>query len=294
MFGELIALLTAFLWSGTSFAFTEASKRIGSLQLNVIRMTLASVFLLIIIGILNLSFGLTQTQYYYLIASGFAGLVFGDTFLFKSFQLIGARIGMLLMALAPAISTILAFIFLDEKLSTTAVIGIVVTITGIIVVILERNSEKISILGISKIGVLFGILAATGQASGLVLAKLAFVIKDVNGFVAAFIRLLSAVVIILPVTLLLKRLTNPVTLFKNDTKAFKATITGTILGPVLGITFSLIAITYTKIGIASTLMSTMPVIMLPISKYYYKESLSWRAIIGAVIAVAGVAILFLV
>lgn len=294
MFGELIALLTAFLWSGTSFAFTEASKRIGSLQLNVIRMTLASVFLLIIIGILNLSFGLTQTQYYYLIASGFAGLVFGDTFLFKSFQLIGARIGMLLMALAPAISTILAFIFLDENLSTTAVIGIVVTITGIIVVILERNSEKISILGISKIGVLFGILAATGQASGLVLAKLAFVIKDVNGFVAAFIRLLSAVVIILPVTLLLKRLTNPVTLFKNDTKAFKATITGTILGPVLGITFSLIAITYTKIGIASTLMSTMPVIMLPISKYYYKESLSWRAIIGAVIAVAGVAILFLV
>jgi drug/metabolite transporter (DMT)-like permease len=56
----------------------------------------------------------------------------------------------------------------------------------------------------------------------------------------------------------------------------------------------MVAIANAKIGIASTLMSTMPVIMLPIVKYYYKESLSWRAIAGAFIAVAGVAILFLV
>jgi drug/metabolite transporter (DMT)-like permease len=37
----------------------------------------------------------------------------------------------------------------------------------------------------------------------------------------------------------------------------------------------------------------MPVIMLPLVKYIYKDKLSWRAIIGAFVTVAGVAILFI-
>ena len=219
----------------------------------------------------NFSLKLSSIQFYFLVASGFAGLVFGDTFLFKSFRLIGARLGMLLMALVPAFSAVLAYLFLNEELSAVSILGIVVTLTGIIIVVVEKNSFSKSIFQISKAGILFGIFGAIGQASGLVLAKNAFEISDINGFVAAFIRLFSAVILILPVTLLLKRFKNPFKLFKKDVVAFKATITGTILGPVLGITFSLIAIANAKIGIASTLMSTMPVIMLPISRYYYRS-----------------------
>lgn len=294
MYGELIALLTAFLWSGTSIAFTEASRRIGSLQLNITRMMMASIILIIIIAASGFSFNINNQQFFFLVASGFAGLVFGDTFLFKSFQTIGARLGMLLMALVPAFSTILAYLFLDENLSLIAIIGITVTIFGIIIVILDRDSNSKSVIKLSKVGILFGVLGALGQSSGLILAKSAFQIAEVNGFVAAFIRLLSAVIIIFPIVVLLKRFKNPVTVFRKDIKALKATVTGTILGPVLGITASLIAITYAKIGIASTLMSTMPIIMLPIVRYYYKETLSWKAIAGASVAVVGVAILFLV
>ena len=140
---------------------------------------------------------------------------------------------------------------------------------------------------------LYGVFGALGQASGLILAKSAFQLGEVNGFVAAFIRLVAAVIIIFPIVILLKRFKNPFTIFKNDLTALKATVTGTILGPVLGITSSLIAISYAKIGIASTLMSTMPIIMLPIVKFYYKETLGWRAIAGAFVAVVGVAILLL-
>jgi len=293
LFGELIALLTAFLWSGTSIAFTEASRRIGSLQLNVTRMMLASVILFFIITIAGLSFDIGTAQLYFLIASGFAGLVFGDSFLFKSFQTIGARLGMLLMALVPAFSTFLAYLFLNENLSSVAVAGIVITISGIVVVILDRSGDSKSILQFNKTGLLYGVFGAFGQASGLILAKSAFQLGEVNGFVAAFIRLVAAVIIIFPIVILLKRFKNPFTIFKNDLTALKATVTGTILGPVLGITSSLIAISYAKIGIASTLMSTMPIIMLPIVKFYYKETLSWRAIAGAFVAVVGVAILLL-
>jgi len=293
LYGELIALLTAFLWSGTSIAFTEASRRIGSLQLNIIRMMLASVILFMIITFAGFSFNINNKQLYFLTASGFAGLVFGDTFLFKSFQIIGARLGMLLMALTPAFSAILAYLFLNENLSLFAIIGITITILGIIIVILVRDSNSNSIIKFSKVGILFGVLGALGQASGLILAKSAFEMGEVNGFVAAFIRLVAAVIIIYPIVILLKRFKNPFTIFKNDLTALKATVTGTILGPVLGITSSLIAISYAKIGIASTLMSTMPIIMLPIVKFYYKETLGWRAIAGAFVAVVGVAILLL-
>lgn len=293
-FGEIIALVTAFLWSGTSFAFTEAINRIGSLQLNINRLILACFFLMIIVLVAGFSTDLSFKQVEYLVVSGFAGLVFGDTFLFKAFQLIGARLGMLIMALVPAIGSLLAFFFLNESLSILAIAGMAVTISGIIFVIIERSGESGSIFRSSPLGILFGVLGALGQASGLILAKFAFAEGELNGFVAAFIRLSSAVIIFFPVVLLIGRYKNPVRLYKKNIPALKATLIGTILGPVLGITCSLLAIANAKIGIASTLMSLMPVIMLPIAKYYYKEKLNFRAIIGAIIAVSGVAILFMV
>jgi len=292
-FGELIALLTAILWSGTSYAFTEASRRIGSLQLNINRMILAVLFLFVIIGVFSFSIKLSLRQIEFLVISSIAGLVLGDSFLFKSFQIIGARLGMLIMSLVPGFSTLFALFFLGEDLSIANLIGMFITLTGISVVVMDRNEQSQTVFHLNKLGVFYGVLGALGQASGLILAKFAFEESYVNGFVAAFIRLLSAVVILLPVIVLMKRYKNPINLFKKDISAFKATVTGTILGPVLGISSSLIAITYAKIGIATTLMSTMPVIMLPIARYYFKENLTGRAIIGAFIAVIGVAILFL-
>ncbi len=293
-FGEIIALVTAFLWSGTSFAFTDAAKRIGSLQLNINRMILASLFLVIIILVAGFSTDLSLKQVEFLIVSGFVGLVFGDSFLFKSFQLIGARLGMLIMALVPAMSSLLAFFFLDESLSTLAITGMAITIGGIIFVVVERSSESIPLFRSSPLGIFYGVLGALGQAGGLILAKFAFTDGELNGFVAAFIRLSSAVLIFFPVVLFIRRYKNPIRLYKKNIPALKATVIGTILGPVLGITCSLIAIANTKIGIASTLMSLMPVIMLPIARYYYKEKLSFRAIAGAIIAVIGVTVLFMV
>jgi len=292
--GEISAIITAFLWSGTSFAFTNAANRIGSLQLNVNRIILATIFLFFIIIIANINYDLSAEQIYYLALSGFVGLVLGDSFLFKSFQLIGARLGMLIMALVPAFSSVLALVFLNENLSLISITGMTITLSGISIVILERSKSLEPFYKTNKLGILYGVLGALGQASGLVLAKFAFEAGSINGFVATFVRLLAAVVIIFPLALLFRRYKNPIKVYTKDTKALWATLVGTVLGPVLGITGSLIAIANAQIGIASTLMSTMPIIMLPIVRYYYKEKLGWRAIVGALIAVAGVAILFLV
>lgn len=290
--GELSALFTALLWSGTAFAFSAAAARVGPLQLNINRMILAVVFLSLTIIIFNFPLYLTTDQLIFLSLSGIVGLVFGDSFLFKAYQTIGPRLGMLLMSLAPAMAAIMAYFFLGENLSFWGIIGMLVTIFGIAVVVLERNNAAAN-YKFDKMGIFYGALGALGQAAGLIFAKIAFDQGDVNKMTATFIRIISSVVIMLPAALIIRKYKNPFKLYRKDKKALISTTLGTILGPYLGITFSLIAIAHAKVGIAATLMATVPIIMLPMARYIYKEKLSPRAIIGAVIAVIGVAILFL-
>jgi drug/metabolite transporter (DMT)-like permease len=142
-------------------------------------------------------------------------------------------------------------------------------------------------------GVFYAFLGAAGQAGGLILAKSAFVIGPINGFVATFIRAFAATLLLAPINYFAGRFTEPIKIFVNDRKAFKFTMIGSFLGPYLGVTFSLIAISYTNVAIAATIMAITPILMLPTVRILFHEHLSWRAIVGACIAVAGVGILFL-
>lgn len=290
--GELSALVTALLWSGSSFAFTAATLKLGSLQVNINRMIFATGFLGITILLFGLSVNVSLNQVIYLAISGIIGLVFGDSFLFKAFQHIGARLSMLLMSLAPAIAAILAYFFLNEVLSTPGIVGIFVTLFGVAIVVFERNETPSSNYKISKIGILFGLLAAAGQGVGLVFAKQAFELGNINGFVASFIRVSISMLLIFTVAAAVRKYKNPFKVFSNDKKALLFVLIGSVIGPFLGITFSLIAVANTKVGIASTIMATIPVVMLPMVKIIYKEKLSVKAILGAFLAVIGVAILF--
>jgi drug/metabolite transporter (DMT)-like permease len=236
---------------------------------------------------------LTFNQISNLVISGLLGLVIGDSFLFKSFQLIGARLGIIIMASVPILSTILAYFLLNEIISFVGMFGMLLTIVGILIVVLERNVPDENKIAVSKIGIFYGFLGALGQASGLIFAKYAFQGGELNGFAASFIRLFSASIIILPIASTFRRYKNPISIYLKDKYSAKVILIGTVFGPVLGITGSLIAIEYAKVGIASTLMATMPIIMLPISRFYFKEKLDWKAIIGAFVAVIGAAIIFL-
>lgn len=295
LLGEFAALLTAIFWSATSMIFTSATRRLGAaMQINIDRMIIACIMLVFTIPFIGASLDLNFGQFGYLALSGIVGLVFGDSFLFKAFQTIGARISMLLLSLAPAIASLLAYIFMGEGLSLWGIIGMFITIFGIAIVTFERkeqeNGEKHKL---NKLGILYGFFGALGQGVGLVLAKMAFTYGDVNGFSASLIRLASSVVIIVPLAILTKRYKNPLKAYALDKKAFGLTTAGAVFGPYLGISLSMIAVAHAKMGIASTIMATPPVIMLPAVALIYKEKLSPISIIGAFIAVGGVAILFL-
>ena len=291
--GELSALLTALFWSGSSIVFAAAISRIGSVQVNVSRLIFGALFLLAVILVFGFEIHLSSSQYANLAISGFLGLVFGDTFLFQSYVYNGARLSMLIMSVAPAISAVLAYIFIQEVLPFWGILGILVTMAGIAMVVTERKEDGSTVHKITTAGIVYGVLGAFGQGAGLVVARLAFDEAPINGIVATFVRIVPSLAILVPLGWMTKRFVNPIRVFNEDRRALKLTIAGAILGPCLGITFSLIAVAHTSVGIAATLMATSPIMMLPMAKTIQKETLTWKAIAGAFVAVAGVSILFL-
>lgn len=293
--GELCALSAALLWSFSPFIFTTAALRIGTLQLNITRSIFASIFLGITLLIFKIYIDFTIEQFFYLSISGIIGLAIGDTFLFKSFKDIGPRIAMLIMSINPAFTALIAYLWLGETLSSFAIIGMILTLTGIAIVILEKPIQENVKFKVNKLGVFYGFLAALGQALGLIFAKLSNPTKDIPNLLSAtFIRLSSASIILFLGATTIKRYKNPISLFKNDIPSLKLVLIGSIIGPYLGVTLSFFAIILTpQAGIAATLTSITPILMLPLSRIIYKEKLSWKGILGAFIAIWGVVLLFI-
>jgi drug/metabolite transporter (DMT)-like permease len=79
----------------------------------------------------------------------------------------------------------------------------------------------------------------------------------------------------------------------KDKKGIIGTFGGAVTGPFLGVWLSMVAVTYTKAGVAATLMSLMPVLIIPVVWILFRQKTSGRGILGAGIAFIGVAILFL-
>lgn len=289
--GEIAAVITALLWSATSIAFTEASRKVGSLVVNITRLIFAAIFLFVTIALFGFDIKLSFEQIVALVLSGLVGFVFGDAFLFRAYKEIGARLSMLIMALVPALSSLLAFIFLGEKISLLVIIGIAITTLGVALVVMQKDDQPSG--SVNKIGIIFGIFGAIGQAVGMIFAKQAFNLGEINGFVATLARIIPSIIILYPITFFIRTARNPFRILFASKRGLVFTLVGSVVGPFLGVTFSLIAVANTYVGIASTLMATVPIIMLPITKYYYKEKLSAYSIAGAFIAVGGVAILFL-
>ena len=291
--GEISALIAAAIWAASSMMITYVSQKIGSLQANMTRMLVALCFFVAAILLFRLPMQLSSTQLFYFVISSLIGIVLGDTFLFKAFQRIGARLSMLVMAFSPAISALLAWLFLDETLSPLGIFGIFVTLGGIALVVLERREQTPQTPHLSRSGLIYAALGALGQGVGVIFVKLAFAEGAVNGFVASFLRILAAAIFLLPMLLLMKQYRNPLPQILRDKRLLFLIVLSSFLGAFLGISLSLIAIKYTEVGIASTLMATSPVVMLPMVRVAYNERLSWKTIGGACIAVSGVAMLFL-
>ena len=295
--GELAALATAVCWAFSSVFFTAASKQIGALAVNRVRLIFAVLFLLVTHTALTgalLPLNAEPYRWLWLGLSGIVGLVIGDTLLFKCYTLIGNRLGTLIMAGAPVLSTLLALLFLGEHPSLAGILGMLLCVSGIAVVVLERGGNGAAAADPRSfaIGLLYGLGGAAGQAVGLVLSKAGLG----GGFPAisgVMIRMLVALLVIWSLTLLARQGGATLRALGKERSVPLNLLGGSLVGPFIGVWLSQIAVQQTYVGVASTLMAITPIVLLPIARWYYKEAVSTRAVLGTLLALAGVAVIFL-
>jgi drug/metabolite transporter (DMT)-like permease len=303
LIGETAALFAAVLWTANAILFSAAGKRIGSVGVNAFRILLAVIFLGVthIIILKTLIPAANSAQWFWLGVSGIVGLGIGDFALFAAYVIIGPKRSLLLMALAPVSSVLAGYIILEEALGPLALLGIAITLIGIVIVVLEKkeddNDFKIE-EGKKTYGFMLGGIAAVGQGVGLVISKYGMVtVADdadvpLNSLSATMIRMIIGAMFIWICILVVGRLPKTINSLR-DKQALKLTSAGAFVGPFLGVWLSMVAITFTEAGIAMTLMSLMPVVVIPTVYLLYRERTSLRGMMGAFIAVMGVAIIFL-
>lgn len=305
--GIAAAIGTAFCWAMSALFFAAASRRIGQFHVNQIRLVQACVFL----GAACLVTGAFTTapwaQLALLALSGVVGLALGDAALFLSLQIIGARRGSLIMALAPGFTALLMVPLLGETLGWVGILGMVITLSGVMWVVLERGQPG-EIVGNVKLGIIMGVLGAIGQAAGLILSKAGLGMEHPEGLLntlfqvtrdnvkplsplyGTFVRMLVGMVLLVGYGIAAGKFRATLRTLK-DRKGLAQATGGAFFGPFVGVTLSLAAVAWTNTAVAATIIGTSPVLVIPIVAIVYKQKITARAVIGALVAVGGVAVL---
>ena len=305
--GEAISLTVAVSWTVTALFAEVGSKRLGSLQMNVIRMILSLVMLGATLWWLTGSpypLYADGKTWLWLSMSGFVGYLLGDYCLFNSYIWIGSRFGQLFMTLAPPTAALFGWILLGETLAWNALLGMLVTLTGIGISVLNKGeSQKLS-LKLPLKGVLYGIGAGVGQGIGLVLSKVGMnfyegaipageeLVTDLVPFASTFIRAVTGAIGFLCV-MGFQRQFHTLATSMRDRKGMNAALWATITGPFIGVSLSLMAVQYTEAGVASTLMALTPVLIIWPAHLFFGQQVTFKEVIGACISVIGVSLFFI-
>ena len=293
--GEIAGIATSLFYALNSVFITRAGQQVGATVSNRTRVAFALLYLMIINLVFFgqvLPFSADPQRWTWLSLSGFIGLALGDAFLFQSYLTIGPRLGNLLLSLYPIFGALEAWIFLGESLRAGQLLGILVTLAGIVWVVFERGNGGEKMTRHMTVGVLYGVLSAVFQATGFVFSK-----QGMYGTYSPFqgnaIRMLAAMFGLLIIAMFQRQVGQTVTTLRENPSAFRMLMLAGFIGPVLGVSLSLYAVQNAEVGVASTLTSLAPIFMLPISHFVFKERLNWQAIAGTLLAMTGVAILFL-
>lgn len=305
--GQFFAIGCTFCWAITAVLFTYAGHRVGSLPVNIIRLAIAVLFFILLSVV---RFGTvwppeaTPHQWLWMSASGFVGFFLGDLFLFRSLLLIGTRLAMLMMSLAPLFAATIAWLWLNETLSAIDILGMTVTLSGVVLVVSERRADgKGGQHAISSKGLGFALFGALGQGLAAILSKvgmarsfdelpamLAGTSAPLDAFQATQIRATVAMLGFF-VLITVMRDHRRVVRAHADWRTMTALVFAAFLGPFVGATLFIKSLQYVAAGVTQTIVATLPVVVMPLTLWLEKDHISRRALIGAVIAVCGIFLL---
>lgn len=324
--GETISLCVAIAWTITALFAEVGSKRMGSLPFNIMRMSMSLVLLALTLWLIM---GTPYPRYadgstwLWLLLSGLVGYVIGDYCLMQGYIHIGSRFGQLFMTLSAPTAAITGRLFLGEQMRLQAILGMVITLSGIALSIIAKDDSasktKHSVrLKLPAKGIFYAAMAGIGQGVGLVISKIGLlhygqstVAAGLSGFdipdgailpvpitysvpfaatmIRAFIGLAG---FFLALMLFNKDGLSKLHHAVCDRKAMGCALVSTIFGPFIGVSASLLATLYTSTGIAQTIFALTPILIIAPAAFLFHQKVTVREVIGAVISVIGVALFF--
>ncbi len=292
-FGELAALAAALSWTLVAILYTSVGKRIGALAMSLIRIAIACALLMIYERItrgLWLPTDIGVRAWILLGTSGFVWFFLSDLCLLKAYLLIGPRLSLLIMSLTPPMAAALSWICVGDQLALVRWMGMAVTLGGVALVLLEQpnRTDRRGAKGPSRRGILLALLAAALQAIAFILSKAG--VGVCGAMAATLIAMLGALLGHIVLVTFWRRWPAMVAATHDGQILLILTCAATI-GPFIGVALSMTALHYAPAGVVSTIIATMPILILPFSIFLYREKISLRALVGAVVAIAGVALL---
>lgn len=236
-----------------------------------------------------------------IVLSSLVAIVIADPALNAGIALIGARRTGLIFSLSAPFAAALGFLVLGETLRPSQLIGCALVAGGIAFAVgfgrrppadqdAARNSSVHAEVRLSAAGVLLAVLAAFGQAVGI-LSMRPVMLDNPDPFAVMAARALVAVVV-----LWAYHFAFPGT-WKNgiaipERRVLARVSLGVFIGYVAGMSMLMVALTGTSVAVASTLSSMAPVAILPMLWLRTGTRLAWQAWCGAFVTVVGTAVLF--
>ena len=289
---ELAALGSATCWATTGLIAADAIRALGPFWFNLIRQVLVTLFLAVLALTSGSWMALDGQAATLLALSGLVGILLGDTFNFAAVGRLGPRRAGAIFALNAPMAAILGWAVLGESLPLRGALGIGLTAGGVALAVLGRmraDAHRLEQMkGTLAAGVLFGLGAAFGQATGSLIAR-PVMAGGIDPWLASLVRVgasgaVMAALAALPAAPALPRPVTPA--------VWAMTLATAVIGLLLGMTLFLYALKGPETGIVATLSATSPVIILPLLWLRTRQMPRPLAWAGAALAVVGLWLIF--
>ena len=293
--GETLSLAAALVFGVASTAYTLAGRKIDASFSMALSLVISLFFYVPLHQVIHgepAPLNAEADRWLILGLSSLAGFVISALFLLRSFQYIGPRLTMLIGSTSPIFAALMAWVFLGQGLPTFAVIGIVFVVGGVVWVVSERSAQQFDrqYAEYGK-GLGMAVAAAVGQGAAFVLMSEG-VAGGFSPMSAGLIRTIVAIVLLWVFIAWRGKLRHNLSLIAASPCALTWLILASVSGPVAGTTLILVSLQFTSVGISSTLTNTTPIFLIPIAYLAFGERITARAVVGTLVAIAGVALLF--
>ena len=298
--GELYGLITALCWATGGVMFSRIPLPAWALNLskNVIAGGLLVVTVLAVAFARGGPVSVADLEVLaWLVPSAFVGIVLGDTWFLQCVKTLGPRKALVIETLVPPFGLLLGWFVLGEVVGATGLLGIGVTLLGVLFVVGDRPDPPTASPGATsaRAGAWAGVLAAAAQAVGAALSKKGILLLDERGasdstLEASACRVVVAALLGLGIAGARGRLASVRSAVARP-GVLPRLVPAAIAGTFLGIWFSMLTFKHTSIAVATTLCALTPVFVLPIVAVFLKHRVTVRGAVGALVAVVGVAVL---